>query len=153
MTLDIHKLQRSKNTLIQSLQMITELDGRTVFSETLGYDSPSNSLGGRSSTATHRPPPTLFQGSTPSTTLLRSVPGPPRAPRHISALSPPARRSPSVTGSRGRRTSCRTSASATPTSAPVSTALPYRGGLCRILWGRNTMASVRMRIVRGIRLV
>ena len=37
MTLDIHKLQRSKNTLIQSLQMITELDGRTVFSETLGY--------------------------------------------------------------------------------------------------------------------
>jgi RHS repeat-associated protein len=48
MTLDIHKLQRSKNTLIQSLQMITELDGRTVFSETLGYDSPSNSLGGPS---------------------------------------------------------------------------------------------------------
>ena len=50
MTLDIHKLQRSKNTLIQSLQMITELDGRTVFSETLGYDSPSSSLGGPSYT-------------------------------------------------------------------------------------------------------
>ncbi len=30
--------------------MITELDGRTVFSETLGYDSPSNSLGGPSYT-------------------------------------------------------------------------------------------------------
>ncbi|MBR6414538.1 MAG: hypothetical protein IKS22_00335 [Bacteroidales bacterium] len=30
--------------------MITELDGRTVFSETLGYDSHSNSLGGPSYT-------------------------------------------------------------------------------------------------------
>jgi len=50
MTLDIHKLQRLKNTLILPLQMITELDGRTVFSETLGYDSPSNSLGGPSYT-------------------------------------------------------------------------------------------------------
>ncbi len=50
MTLDIHKLQRLKNTLILPLQMITELDGRTVFSETLGYDSPSNSLCGPSYT-------------------------------------------------------------------------------------------------------
>lgn len=50
MTLDIHKLQRLKNTLIMPRQMITELDGRTVFSETLGYDSPSNSLGGPSYT-------------------------------------------------------------------------------------------------------
>ena len=50
MTLDIHKLKRLKNTLILPLQMITELDGRTVFSETLGYDSPSNSLGGPSYT-------------------------------------------------------------------------------------------------------
>ena len=30
--------------------LTTELDGRTVFSETLGYDSPSNSLGGPSYT-------------------------------------------------------------------------------------------------------